>query len=763
MAITYTPYKINSGTGPLTTVVPNQSSFRPYYSDYGTVASLYVVINQQTTGQIDLYRSTDQGKTWASVLQLPTSSDDAKRHYYSTYYWQPYLFIGYYRTDGSIGITRYDFNSLTKVDYSGSGLTDWGRFEIWQRNGISAVVIVAQGNVANPNVRYVVLTPPATWGPVTTVPFTGFSDGIWCGSSRGSSDRVHHFVRTPAGVYHHNYVLANDVKGTSQVLGVTDTNPCTEPLYISNEDRILVLFRGTPPKSARSQSGTTTPTWTIQTPPTMEQEYRLAANQSEMAPGLSITASGTGLQQSKFEGDEWGFPHTIYTGDKTIIDIAALGLSPAKQKLGTVIRTAEGDYHFLYATQPAGTRPSPAGLYANVQFPTPVDPNEDILPVVEMGTGDVGPWKVGNALYAWGIQWYPNFYGHVFRSLDNGASWECVDQEETNWSGVVCFDRPGNRIIGMQCPFTTGESGKNSFLRDFDLATHTWGAPYGHVLLPDNVRTNNDEALLTVKSNGDLALLYETRPGNIPRVNYRRYSSGVWSANDVVTPGSPTGSYNLASAYMDPVSQNIHFLYQFQPTSTFDYYYYHRIVRDNGSLTVPILLDKQGGNGGVVTPAYNRAIVFFKGKVYIFFVHGSFREYVVKVGTPAAEPVGFTEVIVANANYYSGYMTAFLSADGSRMIALWTDGSGIEGFDYGYSVQIWRTESTDGIKWSDPVLFFDYWGFDISPAFLSAYDIGEGGVDGIGCIVGWWSSQTEYLWKCGGGSSSSAEISNHAY
>lgn len=383
-------------------------------------------------------------------------------------------------------------------------------------------------------------------------------------------------------------------------------------------------------------------------------------------------------------------------------------------------------------------------FYVPVQFPPKRtgDPKQE---VVLGSTGQVyGAWRFGNAIYAYGIESTAESRGHVYRSLDDGQTFETMDAATSrNW-GWPYFDPANHRIVVavLQTDATTA-------FADFDLLTNTWGAVYG-AGGPDT-RARGSGALL-VKSSGDRCIVYEANLGSDSRI-YLSVWNGSWSVPQLISTNFATGVVvGFRGAQLEPASQNIHVIYGNSPVL------YYRVRLADGSLSA--ITDLTGIVSGV---SFGCPLVFFKSKVYIANMTYN-KNYYVAAGTPAAVPSSFTQVFVAAAERTNLDAFAFVSADGNRLIYLYTDKNGDGGHvTTDYSWRIYKTESTDGSTWSTPVKFFDFWPSWYNVACLSATDIGTGGADGIGAVAQWTTSSNcmFFMLKLDGAAPSA--IPNHAY
>ena len=379
------------------------------------------------------------------------------------------------------------------------------------------------------------------------------------------------------------------------------------------------------------------------------------------------------------------------------------------------------------------------GLYNRINLPE-VDSTESFVGfAISPPAARYGPWKVGAILYAflWGNAASP---ANVFRSIDDGLSWQQMDAANTILGDYnrprAAFDA-STGIITVAYVLGTGSTAVLR-LKDFDTSTDLWSAEYAAT----GPACNMQDAGLVIKATGEKVFFFHGLQGTSDgRTMWTQWNGTAWSTPVLFADNVASGGGNaFRGAAIEPESQNIHVVYQHSATSFGNPTFYHRVLKSDLTLGAVTTLDTMVD--ARVDLSTGLPLTFFDGKVYVWMLRGT--SYNAKVGSPASLPSSFTEVAIADAptpnwapddsgNHQD--LIGLVSADGSQLIVLFIWEIGPIGDDDSLdTVQMHRTNSTNGTTWSTPALWFDFWPTVLGQSTFSAVDLGTGGVDGIGAF-----------------------------
>ena len=753
-----------------------------------------------------IYRSADGGQTWVKVKELPQAADTSFRMEFWVDQINEYLQICYYNADNNLEIKRFNCNVQDfDATWTSSGITgSFTVYDFFARTDGKFVVCARYGTMP----QYIIVDPSAVdpvpvWGAMTEIPlpFIG-SLYFWC---LGANNRLHLIAiqeLTPANKVWHMNVAAD---GTAAGIQTVDTDFGFEffsnmvPFKAGSDTYIMIWgrYRGDEEFTMRAASlhakSEAAPTWTKTDTwiPPNNNDYDLTAI-GDVVLAVSATSDFLGGEYIKFRNGKWDDQPTRFWHDDTRSFFYHHG-NNLNGEYGVVFRSNDKFYHFLVVPNDKFD-----ACYQQVFLP-PVKEMDPVESATWVGEGKIrqsehlvnGPWRVAaDALYMTGYSDTYMDWMHVFRSKDNGRSWEVQDAANAGpFFGVPAWNPATKKITllfyAKVNPTTPGE--QSLAMKDFDTATNTWGPVYATVGGPKDPTIY----ALVIKPNGQkVAFFSDSWDMAYYPTTYQWYFS-VWTlAGGWTTPVRYTDNNTdtdndeilFGGATLDEATGNIHLTWQYSAAWGGAKSFYHRVLNDDLTLGTASLIVQNTLSGPREESDFSVGppTVIFKDKVYVMFKMGwkdkyttpTSGYYYMMVGDPKDAPATWTKRKVATLRVTDVPgnmpdemdMTAVVKGD--KLIFLYNDLTGPSGVSgdysgkYGGVMRVYRIETSDGVAWSMPKLFFDMWGSSEGLYFSGATDIGTGMADGIG-VFGHFvngNAVTCGLYICRGG-----EAVNYAY
>jgi len=257
----------------------------------------------------------------------------------------------------------------------------------------------------------------------------------------------------------------------------------------------------------------------------------------------------------------------------------------------------------------------------------------------------------------------------VYKSSDNGNTWTLLDSANTplNALGAMVHDVAGDRLICGLVVDTFPQSQQTLFLKNFSLATESWGASYA---------TGGPVAQTVVqfcylRPDSSVVLVYDLGAGNNPggttRMRAAVWNGLVWSSSiDVgaaILPAQASGNIlvSAATGVMDPVSGVIHLAAGDNTASDF---FYQALLADNtlgqSNTFTQVGLGLSGNSF--------KNMVLFGGALYLPFPSNSFTNNSILIGSPSTAPV-WTQVTPSNMAQPAGFVNraGAIQADASTL------------------------------------------------------------------------------------------------
>lgn len=776
-----------------------QRSWRPF--QYGRTLWSVIHVKPEGGGLFDdiktIHKSDDQGKTWEPVLEIANSAGTAFRMEFWVQQVAHHLWILTW-SDTDV-LTVIGFNCDTEaIDWvgpaTGVDMTGFTVFDYFPRSDGSHIVCGRKD--AKPH--YLIADASAVWGEVTLVDVAPLSYVMeFC---LGTADRLHIMIMELLTV-NHVWHVSVEADGTQNTLQSVDTDFGFEffsNMVMTSTGTVVIWgrYRGEEESTVRAASlhalSEPEPEWTKTDtfiPPNNDTYDLIAMDDHVIALGVAASTQGLEYLVFRLDGTWTDWPVVMYQGPDHVYD-------PHGNKLGDtwapVFRSDEKFYYFL-----ADTTPVPP-CYTEVRLPEVSEYNPWYLPYsgekwVTLYPGvHNGPWRIGSDLYTSAhCDWQPDLWAHVFRSTDNGRTWKVQDAANAyDPTGLVCYDEERGVLTSAYDEWVTPPYGLA--LKDFDPKTNTWQPRYA--LAGDDVRWFWISSLI-IKPNGEKVVFLQARTSSVAAgfIEYQLYytvwteESDAWTTPLLYTDDTkpPENWVYFRGATLDPATGNIHIIWEYQTSgSNPDIEFYHRVLLDDLTLGPATYLDKDTwpSTNNYRTLVFGPPTVIFSDKVFVLFNKGMpsgpvTGYYYAWVGSPAALPDTWEEVRLVDLAYteYPGtdYDDMIIGGvvRGGKLIMIYHDRTGPSGEyedEFPAVPQMWKIESADGVLWSQPELFFDFWPLDSALYNLNLADIGTGMVDGIGVFANLMSSDVVCgLYKCSasgdGDGSGAGSTANHAY